>query len=344
LAQDFFVRLSVMAGFDQWLLSGGGPSVLPVWAAGALAALLCVTAVIAFARAGQPGRHGTAWRAALLAAGVGLAVVLVDGLGNRDGAPPRRAVEARSLDLTLRAIEPGSSLACLEAVANDTVEAACEKAVFASPQAVAAAVAYVDARLSLFSEAMEAAARDRGVATSLERQRRAIETDRFGIVAHVLATRGCTPENCPTLKLLRDPRQVSANLRERVFDSHVILHAAGWDSPAGPPAAAAMPPVASVAPPAAPQLATTGAAPPPAGKYEFPSSASIPAISIMNAEPVTPPGETAQPLATQSTGQGQSPRPAARRAPPREPPAQPAPQAAQPPAPLPPPGTIANPR
>jgi hypothetical protein len=145
------------------------------------------------------------------------------------------------------------------------------------------------------------------------------------------------------LKLLRDPRQVSANLRERVFDSHVILHAAAWETPANPPApATTLPPVASAPVPAAPQLATTGAAPPPAGKYDFPSAASIPAISIMNAEPATPPGETAQPPAQQSTAQS-PPRPPARRAPPREPPPQAAP-APQQPVPLPPPGTIANPR
>jgi hypothetical protein len=332
-----------MAGFEQWLSGGVGSSLLPVWAAGALAALLCVAGVIAFARAAQPGRGGALWRVALLAAGAGLAVVLVDGLGGRDGTPMRRTIEARSLDLTLRAIEPGSPLACLETVGNDVVEAACEKAIFAHPQTVAAAVTYVDARLSLLSQAIEVAARDRDFEPSIERLRRAIEADRFGIVAHVLATRGCTAENCPSLKLLRDPRQVSANLRERVFDSHVILHAAAWEVPVATPAPATVPPLASAPPPLAPHLATTGAATPPGGKYEFPSSASIPAISIMNAEPATPAGEAAPPPAPQSTGQS-APRPAARRAPPREP-AAPAPQASQaPPPPLPPPGTIANPR
>lgn len=331
-----------MAGFDQWLVGGVGSGVLPVWAAGALAALLCVAGVFAFVRAAQPGRGGAAWRVALVAAGAGLAIVLVDGLGGREvGAPTRRAIEARSMDLTLRAIETGSPLACLEAVGNDTVEAACEKVIFASPQTVAAAVTYMDSRIALLSDAAELAARDRTYGASIERLRRAIEADRFGIVAQVLATQGCTPDNCPSLKLLRDPRQVTANLRERVFASHVILHAAAWDTPPVAPASVPQAPVASVPPPVAPQLATSGAAPPPAGKYDFPSSASIPAISIMNAEPATPPGDATPPPVQQSTGQG-APRPAARRAPPREPPPQAA--APAPPAPLPPPGTIANPR
>lgn len=332
-----------MASFDQWLSGGIGFGVLPVWAAGALAALLCVAGVIAFARGAQPGRSGAVWRVALVAAGAGLAIVLANSFGGPDGAPTRRALESRSMELTLRAIEPGSPLACLEAVGNDTVETACEKVIFASPQTVAAAVAYMDVRLSLLSDAVEVTTRDRAYEASIERLRRAIEADRFGIVAHVLATRGCTAENCPSLKLLRDPRQVSANLRERVFDSTVILHAAAWDSPVGTPPAATMPPVASAPASAAPQLATTGAAPPPTGKYEFPSAASIPAISIMNAEPATPPGEPAAPLAQQGAAQT-PPRPPARRAPPREPQPPQAAQAPQQQAPLPPPGTIANPR
>jgi hypothetical protein len=350
-----------MAGFDQWLSGSVGSSVLPVWAAGALAALLVVIVVWAFTRAAQPGKASVAWRIGLIVACVGLAMLLVDGLGGRDGTSGRRPLLARLFDLNLRAIDAGSPLACLDAVGNDTVETACEKALFASPQAVAAAVAYVDARLSLLGDAVEVAARDRAFEPSLERLRRSLEADRFGIVAHVLSRQGCTPDDCPPLKLLRDPRQVTANLRERVFDASVILHSAAWNAPAAP---ASTPPTAPVAssslPPAPPQLATTGTAPPvPPGKYDFPSAASIPAISIMSAEPALPPGEAVQPPAPQSTGSGTARTPApqstgsgstrapARRAPPREPrepPSQQASQAPPQPAPLPPPGTIANPR
>ena len=42
-----------------------------------------------------------------------------------------------------RAIAPGSALSCLDEMAGEAVEAACEKGVFASPEAVAAAVKYV---------------------------------------------------------------------------------------------------------------------------------------------------------------------------------------------------------
>jgi hypothetical protein len=55
-----------MSGFDQWLSgslsSVGGASALPVWAAGAVAALLFFAGVRAFPRAALPGRAGLPWR------------------------------------------------------------------------------------------------------------------------------------------------------------------------------------------------------------------------------------------------------------------------------------------
>ena len=281
-----------MSGFDHWL-SGSLSSVtnadaLPVWVAGALAALLFFFGVLAFARAAQIGRAGAAWRVALLLVGAGLMWVLVDSLGGRDQSAARRTLDARAADLTLRAIAPGSPLACLEGVANETVESACEKSLFASPETIAAAVAYVDARLTLLADSLDLAARNRGYETSIERLRRSIEGDRFGLVAHVLATRGCTADNCAAFKLLRDPRRVVANLRERYFDANVVLNASSW-RPDGPAPVAAAPAAPAVA--AAPHVATTGSSPPPSGKFDFPSAASIPAISIMNAEPPLAPGE-----------------------------------------------------
>jgi hypothetical protein len=45
------------------------------------------------------------------------------------------------------AIAPSSALSCLDEIAGEAVEGACEKAVFASPEAVAAGVKYVTAQL-----------------------------------------------------------------------------------------------------------------------------------------------------------------------------------------------------
>ena len=51
-------------------------------------------------------------------------------------------------------------------------------------------MAYVDARLALLADGLDLAARDPRYAASIERLRRAIESDRYGLVAHVLATPG----------------------------------------------------------------------------------------------------------------------------------------------------------
>ena len=48
---------------------------------------------------------------------------------------------------------PGSALACLDVITDQTIEAACEAAVFADPQTVASAIAFTDDRFSLLTDA-----------------------------------------------------------------------------------------------------------------------------------------------------------------------------------------------
>ena len=203
---------------------------------------------------------------------------------------------------------------------NATIEEACEKALFASVETVMAAVDYTQARLVLLADSVEVAKQDPSYESTVEWLRRAIEADRFGLVAQVLTIRGCRAE-CDALKLLRDPQHVLDNLNKRTFDSNVALHAASWGAPVGAtstdgstvaPAAPAPtspasrfsamgsePPTSEVvgatAPPARPKISKTGS-PPSKVRYEFPSAASIPAINIMNDEPTTP--ENAAPTPT----------------------------------------------
>ncbi len=148
------------------------------------------------------------WRGGLVLVGVLLAWALLDRSSIRDQIAERRALEARAADLTIRAIQPGSALACLDAVAGPAVEAACEKSLFASPEMVAAAVAYIDARVSLLAAGVNVAERDPSYRPSFERLRRGLEADRFGLVSHVLMTRGCTGTDCPDLKLVRDSSRI----------------------------------------------------------------------------------------------------------------------------------------
>jgi hypothetical protein len=194
-------------------------------------------------------------------------------------------------ELAARALAPGSALPCLDGLGNEAVEATCAQAVFGSPQAVAAAVAYADARLQLLSDALEYAKADRGLASELGRLRQGLEADRFGVVAQALARRGCNAESCAEFRLFGDTSKIQTNLRDGAFAAHVARYSPRWRPDEPTPAADAAP--ANVPPVAAASRETPN--PAPGSKYNFPSAASIPPISIMNAEPTgsTPGGSGA---------------------------------------------------
>ncbi|MDO8876925.1 MAG: hypothetical protein Q8M24_02835 [Pseudolabrys sp.] len=241
--------------------------------------------------------------AAAVAAGVALSVfVVVNQMALDRDAADRRALIQRDTELTRGAVAPGSPLSCLDAGAGETIEAACEARVFAGPQSTAAAVAYIGARLTLLEEA---AITQPAALKSLAAARRAVELDRYGIAAHVLAARdGCTPERCPAFAWLTDANALKANMKAQAFDQYVSRHAAAWNAPAPagetPAAVSAAPPSAAPAPVKS-ALAPEQVAHPVSSKYTLPSAASIPPVSIMNAEPPLPKG-AAEAQAAQPNG------------------------------------------
>src|ERR1700720_1667025 len=171
-------------GFDP----ASGTLVLPLWSAAVIAALFVAFCVLALGRAGREGIVEAIWRAGLLLVGAAVAWVVLDPTSAATFAAQRRALDARLLEMTTRAVMPGSALACLDATAGELVEAACEKALFATPEAAAASVAYVTAQLSLLADGGEYERRSgANYESALGGLRHAVETDRFGIVAHVLA-------------------------------------------------------------------------------------------------------------------------------------------------------------
>jgi len=145
----------------------------------------------------------------------------------------RRAFDDRKAVLIAGSIAPGSALSCLDELAGEAVEAACEEAVFASPGAVASAVKYVTAQLALLNDGTAYVAHgDAAYASELAPLRTAIELDRFGLVAQVLKERdGCTVERCDALTQLRDSTRVLGNLRERTFEQQVKKYTAIWNVP-----------------------------------------------------------------------------------------------------------------
>jgi hypothetical protein len=234
--------------------------------------------------------------------------VLVDRMAVNEQAAKRRALITRNAALTAQALAPGSALACLEAEGADLVKS-CELSLFVTPSSAAAAMGFVAERLKL----LEAAQR-------LEPNSR--NQDRFGLVAHVLASGyGCTAESCAPLALLGDTGTVKADLTSRPFDALIARSARVWDKvpdetpvasvPRVTPEAKAEAPAAAVA---APESAAVARAESPAGgphpldpKWKLPSSDSIPAISIMTPEPKLPKSETKSEIKAEQKGAEQQP-------------------------------------
>jgi hypothetical protein len=267
-----------------------GASLVRLWIAAGSAALLVALCAVAFLQQARLA-VSPAMRGGLVVAGAILGAMTTWALLDRavlaGSAAERRALELRAQELSSQVLIPGSPLACLDALVGESVEAACEKSLFASPATVAAASAYVGAQLTLLANAT-AFGRDRGAEPQAmtAQLRRALETDRFGFVAYVLAIRdGCTAQKCKTLALFRDASRVRTNLTTAALERYLEHYAAAWT--AGPEV-----PVAEVT-----QAPAAGAQSPRKSvvNIDFPSAASIPAVSIMNPEPKGPvlPGASA---------------------------------------------------
>ena len=279
-----------MSDFVGRLYSFDTVAGVPVWMAGGLAAVLVVGCLLAFNRAGREDMLSGLTRVGLILVGAGIAWIVFDGSSRRDLAFERHSLDARATDLAVRAIMPGSALACLSAAAGDTVEASCEKALFATPEATAAAVSFVSAQLALLADATDFARRDPKYRDMVAQLRHSAEVDRYGFVARVLAAReGCTANECDTFALLNNASRVSTNMAEHAYDAYVARYAAGWPiAPDSPVARSSSPPALASAPPTAPASGLRVPGP----NVFFPSAASIPPVNIMNAEPPASAPET----------------------------------------------------
>ena len=118
---------------------------------------------------------------------------------------------------------------------------------FATPANVAIATSYVAARLALLADIVAYTKRGGGnIDSALLPLRRALETDRFGFVAHTLAVRdGCTSDNCTALALLHDPSRVRANLSGQTLDRYLDHYLTAWAQSPGAPVADATSPQSS---------------------------------------------------------------------------------------------------
>jgi hypothetical protein len=276
-----------------------GTMALPLWTTAVLAGVFVMLCMLAFDRAAAKGGVARVIRYGAVLLGAWLAFTMLDRLLIGERSAERRALEARSGELTARAIMSGSALACVDAGAGEIVERSCEKILFATPETVAAAVSYVAARLALLADGLEYAERvDRHYAVQLEGLRRGLEADRFGLVAHVLKNRdGCTSEQCAAFALFRDTRKIAANFIGEPFEMFVVRHASSWEERT-PAATASAVPGTSGSPQGTPQIPPNAPAARVSSRWDFPSSKSIPPVSIMDPEP---PVAAAKPVQAQDS-------------------------------------------
>ncbi|WFU38000.1 hypothetical protein QA640_26570 [Bradyrhizobium sp. CB82] len=296
---------------DQIWRSPGFPMWLTLAAAGFFGLILLITLL----RAERSVANGALTVITLLAIGIAGAAT-IRAYGPSAEGP---ASETRAQPVTTAALP---ALSCIDDLAGDTVLAACEKALFGSPEAVAAAVSYTAAQISRLTALGDVAAVGKSPTPELKALRRAIERDRYGLVAQVLVAReGCTQFDCAAFRSLTDQQQIAANMDGHVYDGLVARYAPTWNAPPTP-----MPGAIAGLPSSVPTGKPTNA--------EFPSAASTPAVSIMAPEPPArsaPSGTTAAPAAPRApaaatSAQASAPSPAAKK--------QPAPKAARVPAPV----------
>jgi hypothetical protein len=267
----------------------------PMWLTLAAAGFFGIIVLITLLRAEKSVANGALTVITLLAIGIAGAATL------RGFEPGGRGVAAENRSLQpLNAALP--ALSCIDDMAGDTVLAACEKALFGSAETAAAAVSYAASQITRLTGFGDVAAANKNLTPELQTLRRAVERDRYGLMAYVLAARDqCTPSNCAAFRALTDNHQIATNMDERVYDGLIARYAPLWNAPVAPAAA----PVAALSP-SMPTGKPTNA--------DFPTAASTPPVSIMTPEPgqaATPSSARALASSPAANAPLPSPRPAA---------------------------------
>jgi len=287
---------------------------LPMWLTIAAAGFFAVVLLVTLFRAERSVANGALTVITLLAIGIAVTTMMrASGVvsGPQINDPKSSGLAAASLP----------ALACLDGLAGESVEAACEKAIFASADSVAASVSYTAAQISRLAAFGNVAAANKVMTPELNALRRSIERDRYGLVAQVLTSReNCSlSAACPFFQSLTNSGQISSNMSENLYGGFVGRYASAWGAA---PAVA----TASAVPAAVAALPGTLPAPGKALSGDFPSASSIPPINIMTPEPAAQgaqasraadgpaaarPAAPARPAATAATAASPPPAPAA---------------------------------
>ena len=272
----------------------------PMWLTLAAAGFFGIIVLVTLLRAEKSVANGALTVVTLLAIAVAVAATI------RGFAPVSRVASNESSSIQpVNATVP--ALACIDDLAGDAVLNACEKILFGAADSTAAAVAYAAAKITRLTSFGDIATAEQNTTSELQALRRAVERDRYGLMAYVLAARDhCTASACAAFRSLGDSRQIASNMDERLYENLVTRHASSWNAPAQTQTAAGL---STGLPPSVPTGKPTNA--------EFPTSASTPPVNIMTPEPGSAPAAKppAAPKPQTAATVPPSPRPAASPAP-----------------------------
>lgn len=259
-----------------------------MWLTLAAAGFFGLIVLITLLRAEKSVANGALTVITLLAIGIAVAATI------RAFEPGAQATTAQTrIVQPVRASLP--QLSCIDDLAGDAVLNACEKTLFGSAESSAAAVAYAASLVTQLVGAGDAST-VKNPSFEFLALRRAVERDRYGLIAYVLMARDhCSPQACPAFRALADSRQVATNMDDHVYENMITRYASSWNAPAaqgmaGVPTGAG---IIAALPPSMPTGKPTNA--------EFPTSASTPAVSIMAPEPGTAKPATAAARAPAAT-------------------------------------------
>jgi hypothetical protein len=263
------------SGFGDIAMNWAWPSSLdeiwrsptfPMWLTLAAAGFFALILLITLLRAERSVANGALTVITLLAISVAVAATIrgfgSDAAGTARGAQPPQSVTAAH-----------PAMSCIDDLAGETVLAACEKVLFGSADAAAAAVSYAAARLTQLTSFGDVPSANKSMTPELATLRRSVERDRYGLMAYVLSARDrCQPAQCAAYRSLTDHNQIAANMDERAYEGLILRYSPSWNAPATPAPAAT-----AALSPSLPTGKPTNA--------DFPSAASTPPVNIMTPEP-----------------------------------------------------------
>src|SRR6202051_2835228 len=166
------------APLDQLWRSPAFPMWLTLAAAGFFGIIVLITRV----RAEKSVANGALTVITLLAVGIAVAATIRGfGPGGRGGSGETQFSQPMNASLP--------ALSCIDDLAGETVLMACEKALFGSPDSAAAALSYAASQITRLTAAGDVATASKNMTPEWQMVRRAVERDRYGLMAYTLAVR-----------------------------------------------------------------------------------------------------------------------------------------------------------